>query len=374
MAELLGALSLLNKALPTGLDGSRLAQWALRDGITYSQLANQVALALAAKNQELMDNWDWLFYITEELFQEYPDGSSVTAMTELTDQDRPFPRKAATIGHMIELHDYGDAIGGTRKYFRDVRSPQINAAIRDIVNRGVWRFEQKLLSRWLVSTETTIGSAGYNVPFVKGGGTVAYTPPAYQGTTFTSSHNHYIGYNASTPKTFADCLNGNALTLAEHGHMPPYTAVVSLSDVATYAALTGWVELVEPVISMVDRGGATSGNQYFATGSRGYMDIGYFHSNNGLIQIKATARLATGYGGVCKSYGRNDARNPLAVRVHPAQGFGMMVVPETVMDDEIPIKQLDVDFEFGVGVGSDRTNGSAFYLVAGGSFSDPTVS
>lgn len=374
MAELLGALTLLDKALPTGVDGSRIAQWMLRDGTAYQQVANNLATALAAANADLMAKWDWLFSLTEEPWMEYPDGSAVTAMTELTDMDRPMPRRSSTIGHMIELRDYGDAVGGTRKYFRDVRSAQIYAAIRDIVNRGVWRFEQKLLTRWLTYAEQAVGS-GYNVPFVRGtGGYIDYTPPAYQGTTFATSHNHYIGYNSGTPKTFADCLNGNALTLAEHGHEPPYTAVISLSDIATYAALTGWVELVEPVISMIDRGGATSGNQYFATGSRGYMDVGYFHSNNGLIQIKATARLATGYGGVCKSYGRNDSRNPLAVRVHSAQGFGMMVVPETVMDDDVPIKQIDVDFEFGVGVGQDRTNGSAFYLVSGGSWADPTVS
>lgn len=374
MAEVLGALNILDKALPTGVDGTRLAEWSMRDGITYSQLANQLSLALGAANAQLIANWGWLISLTDELFQEYPNGGSVTPMEEITDQDRPRPRKGSTIGHMIELHSYGDAVGGSRKYFRDVRSAQITAAVRDIVNRGIWRFEMEVLERWLTNTEVAIGSAGYNVPFVRGtGGNVDFAPPPYDGQAFATSHDHYIGYNLSTPKTHADMLNGLAGTLAEHGHAPPYVAMVSQADVTSYGALTGWVELVEPVIQMVDRGGATSGNQYFATGSRDYMQIGYFHSERGLVQVRATNRLTTGYAGMCKSYGNLDSRNPLAIRVHPSQGFGIMIVPETTINDDVPIKQLDVELEFGVGVAQDRTNGAAGLLVAGGAWANPTI-
>ena len=35
---------------------------------------------------------------------------------------------------------------------------------------------------------------------------------------------------------------------------------------------------------------------------------------------------------------------------------------------------LDVVMEFGIGVGMDRTNGAAAYLVAGGTWSNPTIS
>lgn len=375
MAEVLGALSILDKALPTGVDGTRLAEWAMRDGMTYGELANQLATSLGAANAELIAKWGWLISLTEELYVEYPNGGSVTPMQELTDQDRPKPRKGSTLGHMIELHAYGDAVGGTRRYMRDVRSAQIMAAVRDIVNRGIWRFEVEILERWLTNTEIAVGGTGYNVPFVRGtAGTVDFAPPPYDGQAFATSHDHYVGYNLSTPKTHADMLNGLATHLAEHGHAPPYTAMVSQADVASYAALTGWVELVEPVIQMVDRGGATSGNQYFATGSRDYMQIGYFHSDQGLIAVRATNRIATGYAGLAKSYGNLDSRNPLAVRVHPSQGFGIMIVPETVADDDVPVKQIDVELEFGVGVGQDRTNGAAGYLVAGGSFVNPNVS
>lgn len=375
MAEVIGHLTLLNKALPTGVDGTRLAEWALRDGVTYGELANQVALALAQANQEIVNRWGWAFSLTEDLMLEYENGGSVTAMDELTDTDRPKPVLGTTIGHMIDLRTYGSAIGGTRHYFRDARSSLISAAIATNVRKGVWRFEQKLLTRWLTNTENAIGSAGYDVPFVRGtGGNVDFAPPAFEGEAFTTSHDHYVAENASTPKTFADLLNTMAETLQEHGHEPPFRAVVSRADVATYAALTKFIEMVGLAGIIIDRGGETSGNQMFRQGNWQGGHFGDFQSDYGLIELFATARLATGYAGLMKSYGQLDARNGLVVRVHPSVGFGMMVVPETTLNDDTPIKQLDLEFEFGVGVGRDRTNGVAGLLVAGGAWANATIS
>jgi len=374
MAEVLGAINLLDKALPTGVDGTRIAEWSMRDGITYGQLANELALALGNENQMLINNWGWLFFLTEELAMEYENGGSVTAMTELTDQDRAQPLKGTTLGHMIDLRAYGEAIGGTRRYMRDVRSAKIRAAISNIVRRGRWRFEQKLLTRLFTNTENTIGSAGYDVPFVRGtGGTVDYAPPAWDGEAFTTSHDHYLGVDSGS-YTAADCFNNMAETLQEHGHTPPYTAIVSRTDIATYYGLNNWVEIVEPVVSTIDKGGTSTGAQFFATGSREFGTIGFYHSQYGLIEVKATARVPTKYAALVKSYGNLAAANPLAVRVHPDVGFGFYVLPETTPDDDTPIKQLDVEIEFGVGVGMDRTNGAASYLVSGGSWANPTIS
>lgn len=374
MAEVLGPLTLLDKALPTGVDGARLAEWAMRDGITYGQLANQVALALGEKNQELVGKWGWMFSITEELMMEYPDGGAVTPMDELTDVDKPVPVHGSTIGHMLPLHYYGQGIGGTKRYFRDVRSAQIRAAISVIVNKGVWRFEQKLLGRFFDSDEESLGSNGKSVPFVAGtAGAVDFAPPAYDGVAFATSHNHFIGYNLSTPKTMADVLEGLAATLAEHGHNAPYRALVSRADIALFNALTNKVILVDGGLQIA-RGGVTSGPQFYATGEQTLERIGSYQSSLGIIDLFATNRIPTGVVGMTKSYGQLDSRNALAVRVHPMRGFGLAVVPETTPDADFPIKQLDVDFEFGVGVGMDRTNGAVGFLVAGGSYADPTIS
>lgn len=375
MAEVLGPINVLNKALPTGVDGARLAEWAMRDGVTYGQLANQVALALGDANQRLVQKWGWLFSITEELFMEYENGGAVTEMPEITDMDRPTSLHGTTIGHMIDLRAYGRGVGGSRRYFRDVRSATVSAAIAAIVRQGIWRFEKKLLTRFFTNTENAIGTAGYDVPFVRGtGGNVDFAPPAYEGEAFTTSHDHFMGINLSTPKTFADMLNSLAENLQEHGHEPPYRAIVSRADIASYAALTKFIELIGVTGLFIDRGGETTGNQMFRQGN--WMDghFGDFQSDYGLIELMATARVPTAYAGLAKSYGQLATNNPLAVRVHPSQGFGLFVVPETTPDDDTPIKQLDVEFEFGVSVGMDRTNGVIGYLVAGGSFSNPVIS
>lgn len=374
MAEVLGPLTLQNKALPTGVDGTRIAQWMMRDGITYGQLVNQVAMALGDLNEELVNKWGWLFGITEEVSMEYEDGGANVEMDELTDVDEMIAVHGTTIGHMLPLKYYGNAVGGSKRAFRDIRSAQVKAQIAAIARRGRNRFERQLLTRFFSNSEEAIGSSGYSVPFVRGtGGNVDFTPVAYDGVAFTSSHNHFIGYNATTPETMADVLEGLVLTVAEHGHPSPYTAMVSRTDIALFGALTNKVQLVEGALQII-RGGATSGPQFYADGQQTLERIGSYQSSLGLINLVASGRIPTGHVGLTKSYGVNDARNALAVRVHPIRGFGLQVVPETTPDDDFPIKQLDVDFEFGIGVGMDRTNGAAGFLVAGGTWVAPTIS
>jgi hypothetical protein len=375
MSTVLGTLTLQNKALPTGVDGTRVAQWAMRDGISYGEFVNRVSLALGAANQALMDKWGWLFNVTDELMMEYPTGGTVAPMTELTDIDKHPLVHGTTIGHMLPLKFYGEAVGGTWRYFRDVRSVQIQAAITEIVNRGIWRFEQTLLTRATSNTENAIGASGYDVPFVRGtGGSVDFAPPAYDGTSFATSHDHFNGYNASTPLTMLDVLDGLALELAEHGHMAPFTALVSRADIALFAALTRFVEIVDGTVQFIDRGSGTTGSQFFARGSRDLARIGYYQSTVGLIELIATNRLPTGHVFMTKSYGTNNPRNALAVRVHPDQGFGFFVVTKTSENLDWPVEQVDVGLEFGVGVGMDRTNGAHGFLVAGGTWAAPTIS
>lgn len=375
MAEVIGPLTLLNKALPTGVDGTRVAEWALRDGVTWGEVVNTMALALAEANQEIIDKWGWLMFLTDEIMMEYENGGSVTAMRQLTDVDRPEPTHGTTIGHMLPLDYYGEAIGGSRLYWLNLRSAKLRASISTIVRKYRWRFEQKLLTRLFTNTENAIGSSGYDVPFVRGtGGNVDFAPPAFEGEAFTTSHDHYLGVNDDSLDA-DDQLNNMAETLQEHGHEPPFDAIVARADIATYAALTKFVEIVDiPGLLAIDRGGESSGNQMFQTGQRTMGHIGDFQSDYGLIRLHATARVPTLYAALVKSYGNLDERNSLAVRVHPDVGFGVQVVPQTTPDDDTPIQQLDIEAYFGISVGMDRTNGVASYLVSGGTWSNPTIS
>lgn len=372
MAEVLGPMQVVQQALPTGVDGTKYAEWALRDGSSIAQFLTEAGAALGALNQELMMMWGDTFWLTETNVLEYPDGGSVTPLQLITDIDRVDMVHGQTIGHMIDLNPYGGAIGGTRHYFRDARRAQINSTLRTIVNRGKWRFEQKLLTRALTNTENAIGSSGYDVPFVRGtGGNVDFTPPAFNGEAFTSSHDHFVYNNTG----YAELIEDMVETLEEHGHMAPYNMWVARADVASYRSLAGFVEIVDSIVQRFDRGGATSGREYTTTGTPDFFGggaFGYYNSSRGLVVLKATARIPTDYAYLYKPYGQNDERNSLAVRVHPNEGFGMQIIPSLTDQNSYPVGRINVEFEFGISCGQDRTNG-----VAGrqnSSWSNPTIS
>lgn len=377
MPEVLGPMTVVQRALPTGVDGTKVAEWRLREGITVAQFITLAGTAIGGVNQEFASKWGGVFSITEMDHMEYPDGAAEVELAELTDTDDPDMVSGTTLGHMVDLKVYGGAVGGTRRYFRDSRMAQIQSTMRRIVNKSKWRFEKKLFGRFFSNTENAIGSAGYDVPFVRGtGGVVDFTPPAYGGQAFTTSHNHFLGYDSGSSKTFADVLNGLAATLVEHGHTAPFEAMCSLTDIATYAALSGFTKLVSGVVNTISRGGETSGNQFFADGTPNVIEglFGYFQSNYGQINLRSFARIPTGYTGMYKSYGQLDPRNPLTVRVHPDEGFGIQIVAVRSNNEKFPLAKLNFEFEFGMGVGEDRTNGAVGYLVSGGSYTNPTIS
>lgn len=379
MPEVLGPNTILARALPTGVDGGKIAQWRLREGTTFGAFVGRLSQAVGAFNQELINRWGFLLSTTEELMLEYPDGSSVTEMPEITDLSDPDQVHGTTIGHMLPLDPYGRAIGGSWMYFRDAREAKIRSDLATIMNQARWRFEKKLLTRFFTNTENLIGSAGYDVPFVRGsGGNVDFIPPAFAGKEFLATHDHFIGYDSDTnPKTMADVLNGLAATLAEHGHEAPFEALVSRTDIDSglFHALDKFIEFVSPVIVNTDRGGLTSGNIFYASGEPMVITglAGFFQSKYGTVNIRASARIPTGYVGMTKSYGNLSARNALAVRLQPEVGFGAYVIPETSDDRQWPIKRVVIAMEFGVGVGEDRTNGACGYLSTSGSWSNPTI-
>jgi hypothetical protein len=377
MAEILGANSIAALALPTGLDGERIAQWQLRDGTTWQQFVASYAQALAGFNSEIVGQWGWTFGVTEEMFMEYPQGGSVNEAQDITDLDVPDMVGGETLGHMLPLRVYGVGVGGTRRYFRDARAAKVSADLRTQVLRLRWRFEKKLLTRLFTNTENAIGSAGYDVPFVRGtGGAVDFAPPAYGGEAFTTSHDHFLAIDSDNDG-FDDAIEAWVETLVEHGHMAPFDLLVSKADVdaGSYHTLTKFVELKSNVIQVIDRAAATTGAQFFANGQADLSGlIGYYQSRYGQVNLRASARIPSGYGGGGKSYGANDPRNPLAVRVHPDVGFGARLVLETTDDSQYPIKRVTAEMEYGIGVGMDRTNGAVFYRHSSGSWANPTIS
>lgn len=384
-ADLRGVLTTLNHALPVGLDGGRLAIWRLREGRTYADVRNDIANALDGVNEEVLTAWSDVVTITPNDFFEYPNGGSVLAMDILSDLSRPESVKGKIAGHMIDLTRKGRSIGGSEIYFRDARESTILAALRDLVQAGRDRLEQDILTRAMSTTENLLNVSGYDVPFVNGNptnGGPLYVPPKWNGKVFDEHHTHYLGFDsaASPAKTFDDVLTGLAQTLNEHGHNAPYVCYIAEADVPTYRTLQFYIKPLNQQIMLVDRGGLTSGNTFFEQGELEAMPavggryIGAYDSAYGEVKLRATARIPTGYAFMYKSYGTNDPRNPIAVRIHPDVGFGFRIKEVPSFDTTWPVKQIDVEIEYGVSCGNNRTIGAAGYLVSGGVYVNPTIS
>ncbi|GEM_PF-1482904 len=380
MADVSGPLTTLNNQLPSGVDAGRLAQWRLRQGTSYADFRSTVAGAFNAVNQELLNTWGDLIYITEEDMMEYPTGGTTGEMPELTEMDVAELVKGETTAHMIDLKAHGDGIGGSWRYFEDMRQATLEASIRQIVQRGRNLFEKKLLTRAMTNTINTLGTNGKDVPFARGtGGGVTYAPPAHGGETFTTSHSHYIGVDSAS-KGFDDALEETAEHLLEHGHMAPFTVKISSADVTNYHALANFSKPVSSNVVYVDQGGGTGPRfiergeiEQVGTGGAGFY-IGSYQSSRGLMRLYATSRIPTGYLFGYKTYGQNNAMNPIAVRIRPLVGFGFFINEIASDNDRFPIARIQIEFEFGVSVGMDRTNGATAYLVSGGSWSNPSIS
>lgn len=381
MAEVKGPLTTLSHALPSGLDGTRLAQWRLRDGRSYDQVRADIAASFDGVNRTLLARWGDLISVTFDDHFEYPDGGAQSDMIDITDLDRIEPKRGSTKGHMIDLRVKGDGIGGTHRFFRDARESVLTATIQDIVQRGTNTFEKAVLTRALTTTANALGSSGYDLPFANASSGVTWTPPAYGGQTFLSSHTHYVGYDSDSLNA-ADALDGSAKHISEHGYAGPYTAYVAEADVATYRGLTNYVRPNGGSnIVIVDRGGQTSGSNFFsantlesATPEAGGRYIGDYDSPYGRVRLLATYRIPTGYHFMYKSFGMNDPRNPIAVRVHPDVGFGFYLKEIPSNDTTWPVKQIDVEIEYGISVGRNRLIGAAGFLHEDGAYVNPVIS
>lgn len=381
-ADLKGVMTTLSNVLPLGEDGTRIAQWMLRGGVTYDTVRADVVAAMNGVNLEMLSADAPMLYVSTEDHFEYSTGGSIYKMPRLSSSDRPTPRKGKTSGHMVDLWKVGDAIGGDDDFFMDARPALITTSVAQIISAGRNTWEIDLFTRFFTNTENQLGTYGYDVGFCDASTTVQYAPLQWNGKVFTTSHQHYIGYDSGS-KTFADVLDGLALTITEHGHQPPLMALISESDVVTFRALTNYIRPLDPTTGW-DRGGLTSGATLRQDGETpapppmGGRFVGWYDSNYGRIVLFATNRIATGYVGMFKSYGSNDPRNPLVVRIHPQIGFGYYIAEVPNYQSTWPVKIIEVFNRYGVSVNgagqSSRTAGAVGLLVSGGSFTNPVIS
>lgn len=376
---LLGARALVDRIIGTGLDASEILKFQMRDGRTAEEIVLEAATIIGDINEELNQDYGGLWFNTERDYSRYAQGEGSRSMTpRKAEFKRADGVRAAMIGHMLPLHDNEDAVEWTKLYLRDAYAEDITADLQLISDRWRNRVDHDVVKRALTNTENAIGQAGYDVGWAIGTGmNVNYIPPQYGATQFDSSHTHFIVKDDSSAD-YDDLVENMMKEMRHHGHMGMLSLIVAEADVAEYSAFQSaglFVPLTPPGIQIIS--GNTNSPVFTVTGEINGIPgelFGYWKSPNyGLAEIRSHARFPSDYAWITKSYGVNNARNGLALRTHPSQGFGLRVDPRVTSSINPELDFILFDATHGVGV-NDRTNGVAGYIAnSASSWVNPSI-
>lgn len=360
----LGPRDTTSLVMLTGWDSGELAKLALQDGTSYTQIVSEMNTALGALNAEIYNDplWASLVSYTDDPTVEYRVGVS-NGFEAHSEYGRPDPRRAATEGHMLPLRSYDRALDWTWDYLRLARLPQVRADIADAIKdaRDLWRVA--ILTRLLDRDDESgaakgLGSSGYSPGFATTAAStnVDFTPPAYGGTTFLSTHEHYIGIAGGvyTAAVFSDAKS----ELREHGHEPPYDFILGPSDEATVRGLSGFVPVAQSYINYANTVSVATLNGM--SDSNGNYIIGTIDD----FAVRVVRGVPQYYGFAWKSYGARSQRNPLRIRLQKGLARPQVMAmpdPRAGSNGAYPLNYLMLFTEFGVGV-ADRTNGTPRYV------------
>jgi len=349
----------------TGWDATALQNYRLQDGTTFATIVGQLNAGLAALNAEIMSDplWSSMVSYTDMPDVEYRVGVS-NGFGTFTEYGKPDAQRAETEGHMLPIIPYDRGLGWTWDYLRKARMSQVSADIADAIKDARDKWRVALLTRALKrgddsGTNKGLGSSGYSPGFATTAAStsVDFVPPAYGGTTFANTHEHYvpIAGGAFTDAVFTDAKN----ELREHGHEPPYKFIIGPSDESTVRGLTGTTEVGEYYINY----GNDTSLSTLPIQTSGFS--GYYIGTNSDFAIQVVPGVPQYYGFGWKPYGPNSQRNPFRVRVQKNAPAAFrcvaMVDPRQPFNQNAPIQYLMLFLEFGVGV-MDRTNGTARYV------------
>lgn len=340
----------------TGWDPTVLANFRLQDGTTYAQVVAEMEAALNALNSELAssDLFGGLCYFTDQLENEYRVGVA-NGFEDFTEYGRGDDKRAATEGHMLPLRAYDRRLGWTWDYLRKARMSQVRADIADAIKDARDKWRVKILTRLLKRGDDSgaangLGASGLSPGFATAAAStgVDFVPPTFEGTSFDSNHEHYVGIAGGvfTNSVFEDARD----ELREHGHEPPFDFLIGPSDALTVKGLSKFTPTADPLIT------------YGSTVDRAAVPSAYIGAIEE-FRVREVRGIPQYYGAGYKSYGINSQRNPLHVRLQK----GLTRPAVTAMQDPkagngfSPIQSLMLFLEFGVGVG-DRTAATPRYV------------
>lgn len=345
----------------TGIDPALLQRFRLADGATYEQVEAMATAALSGFNGSVANDpfWSMLISFTDRAEARYTIGNA-SEMVAHTEYGRPDPERAERAGHMLPLRKWDKMLGWTRDYLEEARLDDLQADVSLVIEAAQNRWRKSLLTRLLKRGDESgaivgLSSTGLSPGFATAAAStgVDFIPPSYAGLAFTSDHEHYVGISggAFTAAVFTDARS----ELEEHGHEPPFEFIIGPSDEATVSGLTGFVSVNEALINQAITVASTTFTGAAIDGKR---PIGAIEG----FRIWVVPGVPQYYGFGWKSYGRNNPRNPLTVRLPLNQrGPILRLIRDSNNPGIAPVQNLMSQMAFGVGVG-DRTNGTARYV------------
>ena len=356
----------------TGIDAALLENYRLSDGATYQDVVNMAEAALGGFNAGVANDpfWSMLISFTDQLDTRYAVGNSAS-MVAHTEYGRPDPRRAEMAGHMLPFRKWDHMLGWTADYLEAARLVDLEADIAMAIDAARNRWRMALLQRLLKRGDDSgvavgLSTTGLSPGFATDAGStgVDFTPPSYAGTTFTSAHEHYVP-DAGGAFTLV-ILQDAAAELREHGHEPPYEFLIGPSDETVMTAISpGFLSVNEALVNA----GVLAAQVNFAGATvDGKRPIGAIAD----FRVWVVPGMPDNYGFGFKSYGMNNARNPLRVRVATGERAPRLrLIRDSNNPGIAPVQNLMTQIGFGVGVG-DRTNGTPRY-VGGAAWTDGTA-
>jgi hypothetical protein len=371
----LGNRDLSNLRLPTGWDTAQLNALALQDGTTYATVAGLLNSAVGGLNNLFTNDpiFNTILSFTNEPIVQYSVGGADAAERH-TEYGRPDAHRADLEGHMLPLDAWDRGLGWTWDYLRKANMRQVEADIAMAIQSFRNRWQIELFNRLFRRADVTGASVGLGAGGISPGFATAaantgvdFVPPSWGGTDFTSAHEHYVAIagGAPTAAVFADI----EAELAEHGHLAPYDAWISPLDAPAVRLLTGFYPIGSPLVSY-------GTNAAFANLDDNVDELNgsYYIGVIGNVRIRVMPRIPQHYIFGFKSYGARSSRNPLVIRL----GAGATSPNVIAMTDPragnatTPLQYMMLFFEFGVGIGADRTVATPRFN-NGASWVDPTI-
>lgn len=377
---LLGPRSLIDLAIPTGVDASEIMRFEMREGQTAEGVITMAATVIGEANEMAESQYGGLWTRTTRQWVRYRIGDGERTMTPLASEfSDPDGVRSDRIGHMLRLLKYKDAVEWSVEYLQEAIRDDLRDDVLTIKERWVNRIDYEIVERMLTTTEHLQGSAGYAPPWAIGTGmNLNYIPPQWMAYVFDSTHTHFIRVNGAISKTnIASTLQTMAQELSHHGHTGPKVAFFSEANLATVNEMVDDVKFAKFLPANFRNTGVagTPVSTIPATleGVPGEI-IGYYASDYGLVELRYHPRFPAGYLWMGKSYGINSPNNPLAIREDPlVGGFGLTIDPQVSRSIVPKLDKIVFNARHGVNV-NDRLNGVAAQIASGGAtYENPTI-